>query len=94
MTIRTRVRTAIHSEIQNLSKKRIAQLKSSARNKGGYGVCQMVRELQADQGFFVLCEEERRFSHVYTTAKEAKKDVSVIRGQDDEGNLGYWIIHN
>jgi hypothetical protein len=94
MAIHTRVRNAVHSEIQNLSKKKIAELKSAARNKGGYGVCQMVRELQSGQGFFVLCEEERRFSHVYTTAKESKKDVSVVRGQDDDGNLGYWVVHN
>ena len=94
MTIRTRVRNAVHSDIITFSKKKIAELKSSARNKGGYGVSQMVRELKSGQGFFVVCEEERRFSHVYTVAKEYRKDVSVIRGQDDDGNLGYWVLHN
>jgi len=94
MNNRTRVRNAVHSEIITIPKKKLAELKSAARNKGGYGVSQMVRELQSGQGFFVLCEEERRFSHVYTVAKEYKKDVSVIRGEDDTGNLGYWVVHN
>ena len=93
-TFGTRVRNAVHSEIMNLSTDKIAQLKSQSKIKGGYGVSEMVRQLKRKQGFFVLCEEERRFSHVYIVAKEEGKDISVIRGKDSNDNLGYWVIHN
>ena len=90
----TRVRQAEHSGIMKINpKKRKEILAGSKKNRGGYGVSQMVRELQEDEGFFVLCEnQDRKFSHVYTVAKAEGIPVTVVPGEDNEGNLGYWIL--
>ena len=92
--ILTRVRQAEHSGIIKISaKKRREILSGSKKNRGGYGVSQMVRELQQDDGFFVLCEDQdRKFSHVYTVAKEQGIPVTVVPGVDDDGNKGFWIL--
>jgi len=90
----TRVRQAEHTGIIKINaKKRREILAGSKKNRGGYGVSQMVRELQEDDGFFVLCEDQdRKFSHVYSVAKEAGIPVTVVPGSDDEGNKGFWIL--
>jgi hypothetical protein len=94
MEIQTRVRHAEVSNIVKISKgKRQEILRNSKKNKGGYGVSQMVRELQVDDGFFVMCEnQDRKFSHVYTVAKEAGIPVTVVAGQDENGKKGFWIL--
>ena len=90
----TRVRQAEHTGIMKINaKKRKEILLGSKKNRGGYGVSQMVRELCEDDGFFVLCEDQdRKFSHVYTVAKAEGIPVTVVPGEDDEGNKGFWIL--
>jgi hypothetical protein len=69
--IQTRVRQAEHSDIVKISKdQRKEILSNSKRNRGGYGVSQMVRDLGQDEGFFIVCENDRKFSHVYTAVRK------------------------
>jgi hypothetical protein len=90
--IQTRVRQADHSDIVKISKtQRKDILSNSKTNRGGYGVSQMVRDLGPDEGFFIICENDRKFSHVYTAAKEAGKKVTVVPGTH-EGNSGFWVL--
>jgi hypothetical protein len=90
----TRVRQAEHSEIIKINPKLRKQiLANSKKNRGGYGVSQMVRELQVDDGFFVVCEDQdRKFSHVYTVAKEVGIPVTVVPGENENGIKGFWIL--
>ena len=92
--ILTRVRQAEYSGIIKINaKKRKEILANSKKNRGGFGVSQMVRELREDDGFFVLCEEQdRKFSHVYSVAKEAGIPVTVVAGTDSDGNKGFWVL--
>ena len=87
----TRVRVAEYSDIIKLSKKRVNEILSTSRSKGGHGISEMVRNLTPDSGFFVVCEADRKFSHVYTVAKDSGIEVSVARGTE-HGEDGYWII--
>ena len=90
--IQTRVRQADHSDIVKISKDlRKEILSNSKTNRGGYGVSQMVRDLGPNEGFFIICENDRKFSHVYTAAKEAGKKVTVVPGTHD-GNEGFWLL--
>ena len=90
--IQTRVRQAEHSDIVKISKaQRKDILANSKTNRGGYGISQKVRDLGQDEGFFIICENDRKFSHVYTAAKEAGKKVTVVPGVH-EGNSGFWVL--
>ena len=90
----TRVRHAEVGDIVKLSKaQRQIILRNSKKNKGGYGVSQLVRELRTDDAFFVLCEDQdRKFSHVYTVAKAAGIPVTVVPGENEDGKKGFWIL--
>jgi hypothetical protein len=90
--IQTRVRQAEHSDIVKISKVLRKEIMSNSKtNRGGYGVSQMVRDLGPDEGFFIICENDRKFSHVYTAAKSAGKKVTVVPGEH-EGCAGFWVL--
>ena len=90
----TRVREAEHSGIMKITAKKRNEILSNANGgRGGHGISQMVRELNEDEGFFVLCEkQDRKFSQVYKVGKEEGIPVTVVKGEDVEGNKGFWIL--
>lgn len=93
ITVKTRVRQAQNSDIVDLPKNLFDSLMSSRHtNRGGRGISQLTRELtKVKQGFFVVCEDDRKFSHVYTAASEVGIKVTVIKSEKD-GQQGVWVI--
>lgn len=93
ITVKTRVRQAESSDIMDLPKGLFDSLMASRHtNRGGRGISQLTRSLEkVKQGFFVVCEDDRKFSHVYTAASEVGIKVTVIKGEKD-GQTGVWVI--
>lgn len=91
--VKTRVRQAQNSDIMDLPKGLFDSLMASRHSgRGGRGVSQLVRDLtKVKQGFFIICEDDRKFSHVYTAATEVGIKVSVVPSEKD-GEKGVWVV--
>ena len=87
----TRTRNANYSEIIKMNKNEFNSILNSRQTKDGYGVSNMVRSMNTQDSFFILCEEKRAMSHLYQAASAANKKIAVRRGTKDE-ELGYWVL--
>ena len=85
----TRVRQSIASEITRFSRAEMNEILGD--NRHNHGVSEMVRKLKQGDGFFIVCEDSRRLSHVYMAAKQAGIKVAIRRRENDRGEMGYLI---
>ena len=91
--MKTRVKQNIFSEIVRFTKSQLADIRAT-KKRAGHGASAMVRSLGKDEGFFILSEEKKAWTHLYKAAGDCGFSVEIIRSTNDDGDLGYYVIRN
>ena len=91
--MKTRVKEVVFSDIVKFTKSQLLEIRAS-KKRAGHGASAMVRSLCKDEGFFIVSEEKKAWTHLYKAAIDSGFSVEVLRSTNENGDTGYYVIRN